>query len=51
MDDFFIDTEIGEIIARYAREVREEKMRSAWVDIPYDHAEFQDRMIILKAIG
>jgi hypothetical protein len=51
MTSFILDAETAEIIARYVREVREEKVRAAWADVSYDHAGLQDRLILLHAIG
>ena len=46
-----VDDEIREIIARYIREVREEQIRAAMFNAPYDFEGMQDRLIVMKAIG
>jgi len=46
-----VDDETREIIARYIREVKEEKIRATMFNISYDFEGMQDRLIALKAIG
>lgn len=43
MNEFVLDAEIVEIIERYAREVLEEKMRAAMIDLPYDYEGYEFR--------
>jgi hypothetical protein len=51
MTFLYFDPEIEQIIEQYAREVIEEKIRSAWVYTPYDDQGFEMRICILSAVS